>query len=109
MKSKKAKGKKISCAKCGQSWDRDPALEVTCPVCKSKPGIKCKIERPSEHKLNPAFCGLPDVHPLRDLLAMKKIPGYKKCTGKNKSGRIAGRNKIERKLEYNQVNKKREG
>ncbi len=35
----------VSCSNCGQTWERDPALEVSCPVCYVDVGERCK--RPS--------------------------------------------------------------
>lgn len=37
-----------TCAGCGQTWPRDPALEVACPTCKARVGAWCKS--PSGHK-----------------------------------------------------------
>lgn len=37
----------VSCDFCGETWPRDPALEVPCPWCGAKVGQKCR--RPSEH------------------------------------------------------------
>ena len=39
---------KITCQLCGEQWDKDPALEVPCPVCPAKVGQWCR--RPSEHR-----------------------------------------------------------
>ena len=50
----------ISCSLCGEEWPRDPALEVSCPSCKSRVGRHCV--RPSGHKC--------DVHAARDQSAM---------------------------------------
>ncbi len=36
------------CNVCGETWPRDPALEVACPVCKVRVGAWCK--NPSGHK-----------------------------------------------------------
>ncbi len=63
----------VSCDRCGQSWRRDPALEVRCPDCGAQPGRKCR--RPSEHGI---FGG--GLHAARDRAAMKagilvKCPG----------------------------------
>lgn len=33
---------------CGQTWPRDPALEVICPTCRAPIGRACA--RPSEHR-----------------------------------------------------------
>lgn len=39
--------KPVSCNRCGQTWLRDPALEVECPQCRAPIGSPCK--RPSGH------------------------------------------------------------
>ena len=62
----------VSCSNCGQSWERDPALEVSCPVCHADVGERCK--RPSGHTV---WGGQP--HPERDRLAMQAVPGYGQC------------------------------
>lgn len=49
-----------TCKLCGETWTRDPALEVPCPTCRAKVGSRCK--RPSGHEC--------DVHVDRDQLAM---------------------------------------
>ena len=38
----------VTCRYCGQTWPRDPALEVECPVCQARVGVKCR--RPSGHR-----------------------------------------------------------
>jgi hypothetical protein len=38
-----------SCARCGETWDRDPRLEVECPECKAGVGQVCR--RPSGHNV----------------------------------------------------------
>ena len=37
----------VTCSRCGQEWPRDPALEVSCPVCRAPVGQRCR--RPSGH------------------------------------------------------------
>jgi predicted nucleic acid-binding Zn-ribbon protein len=37
----------VRCSRCGQEWQRDPALEVPCPSCPAEIGQKCR--RPSGH------------------------------------------------------------
>jgi DNA-directed RNA polymerase subunit RPC12/RpoP len=37
----------VRCSRCGQEWPRDPALEVVCPNCRARIGVRCK--RPSGH------------------------------------------------------------
>jgi hypothetical protein len=59
------------CNRCGETWPRDPALEVVCPVCHAGVGKPCM--RPSEHK---AF----RLHAERDVAAMA-AGVLKKCTG----------------------------
>lgn len=61
----------VRCHACGQTWPRDPALEVPCPTCRAGVGRKCR--RPSGHE---AWGG---VHAERDLLAMEFVPGYGRC------------------------------
>jgi len=51
----------VSCNNCGETWPRDPALEVCCPTCQAAVGRECR--RPSEHRV---FGG--EVHPARDRL-----------------------------------------
>ncbi len=50
----------VTCAGCGRSWPRDPAIEVACPKCLAPAGSRCK--RPSGHEC--------DVHVERDGLAL---------------------------------------
>jgi len=50
----------VSCSNCGDTWPRDPALEVPCPTCHARVGVKCR--RPSGHG-----CAL---HASRDQAAM---------------------------------------
>lgn len=50
----------VRCNACGQTWPRDPALEVPCPTCHAPVGGPCR--RPSGHA-----CAL---HADRDRLAM---------------------------------------
>lgn len=38
----------VTCQNCGQTWARDPALEVACPTCKAPAGRRCR--RPSGHR-----------------------------------------------------------
>ncbi|KKN04261.1 hypothetical protein LCGC14_1099190 [marine sediment metagenome] len=64
-----------NCSRCGQTWPRDPALEVPCPTCHTPVGRKCR--RPSKHGC--------DIHASRDREAMKaghltKCPGPKRKT-----------------------------
>jgi hypothetical protein len=37
----------VTCSTCGEYWQRDPALEVPCPTCHARAGVKCR--RPSGH------------------------------------------------------------
>ena len=37
----------VRCSRCGQKWQRDPALEIPCPSCPAEIGEKCR--RPSGH------------------------------------------------------------
>ena len=67
----------ISCSICGQTWARDPALEVPCPVCNADVGERCR--RPSGHTV---WGGQP--HPERDRLAMQTLPGYGQCPARVK-------------------------
>ena len=55
---------------CGNTWPRDPILEVACPKCKAAIGVKCGAYRPSEHKLSAEFSGTNSWgHPERDIVA----------------------------------------
>jgi len=60
----------VTCLRCGQSWPRDPVLEVACPSCHAKVGSGCK--RPSGHQAQ-------HVHAARDLLALATVLGYGPC------------------------------
>ena len=60
----------VSCSKCGDEWERDPALEVVCPKCDAKVGHYCRVRRPSGHTCN--FGNKTLIHPARDPLAMDK-------------------------------------
>ncbi len=66
----------VSCSKCGDEWDRDPALEVACPTCNSKIGHYCGQKRPSGHKVR---FGSPLIHPARDQLAID-LGFLKRCS-----------------------------
>lgn len=50
----------VMCGICGQTWARDPALEVPCPQCHAPVGVKCR--RPSGHNC--------DIHHARDQAAL---------------------------------------
>lgn len=52
----------VTCALCGQSWPRDPALEVPCPTCHARVGVWCKS--PSGHKAM-------NLHAARDRAAIE--------------------------------------
>jgi hypothetical protein len=39
----------VSCQHCGETWRRDPALEVPCPSCLAPIGRACR--RPSGHNV----------------------------------------------------------
>lgn len=60
------------CTLCGQTWPRDPAVEVPCPTCHAPIGRNCR--RPSGHPI-PGD----KIHPGRDHLAMATVPGYGRC------------------------------
>jgi len=60
----------VTCKRCGESWPRDPALEVPCPTCQAPIGVKCK--RPSGHGC--------ELHAQRDQAAMD-AGKLRKCTG----------------------------
>lgn len=51
------------CHNCGETWTRDPAYEVVCPVCHAGVGSPCM--RPSEHT---AW----SIHPERDGEALRQ-------------------------------------
>lgn len=63
--------KPAKCERCGETWPRDPALEVACPTCHAGVGQPCM--RPSEHK---AWT----LHASRDQAAMD-AGLLKKCAG----------------------------
>lgn len=42
-----ALAREAQCSRCGQTWPRDPRLEVECPECHAPVGSRCK--RPSGH------------------------------------------------------------
>lgn len=68
------------CLRCGHSWDRDPVLEVACPVCKQGAGSPCVSRAPSGHVKSRAFGGLkPWGHDERDLLAAEQGHYDHKC------------------------------
>ena len=60
----------FSCLACGQTWQRDPALEVPCPTCRASIGQRCR--RPSGHQAS-------EVHADRDRHALEVVPGYGRC------------------------------
>ncbi len=62
----------VSCSNCGQTWPRDPALEVACPTCNRPVGKACV--RPSQHE---TYGRQP--HAARDRLAMREVEGYVQC------------------------------
>ena len=49
-----------TCWNYGETWPRDPALEVECPTCHARVGVKCR--RPSGHSC--------ELHHSRDQAAM---------------------------------------
>jgi DNA-directed RNA polymerase subunit RPC12/RpoP len=72
------KQRPYTCARCGQTWPRDPALEVPCPQCQAPAGVNCR--RPSGHPL-PGMGG-ERIHFARDQGALdagllQKCPGEK--------------------------------
>lgn len=67
----------VSCNKCGQTWERDPRLEVPCPRCNVEVGQVCR--RPSEH---PTFGGVP--HREREELAIQSGFLTRECPGMQK-------------------------
>ena len=67
--------KPVSCSRCGQTWPRDPALEVKCPTCHAAVGRNCRM--PSGHNV----FSHTRLHPARDHVAMA-AGKLGKCTGK---------------------------
>lgn len=59
----------VTCAACGQTWPRDPALEVVCPTCHAAIGVRCR--RPSGHGCN--------LHAERDRKALAELDWYGTC------------------------------
>ena len=55
--------KSVTCSNCGQTWPREPALEVPCPQCSAAIGQTCK--RPSGHTIFGA-----GIHNKRDQAAL---------------------------------------
>jgi hypothetical protein len=49
------------CRRCGQTWPRDPRLEVACPRCGAAAGTSCR--RPSGH-------AAAEIHVEREQLAV---------------------------------------
>jgi hypothetical protein len=62
-------GEAVCC--CGLTWERDPALEVVCPVCGAAVGQPCPRSRPSGHSAWGDW-----AHNERDFLAMDTVKGY---------------------------------
>lgn len=57
---------------CGKRWEREPALEVACPVaaCRAEPGQKCRHVSPSGHVKSLGFSHLqPWGHDAREAQA----------------------------------------
>jgi predicted RNA-binding Zn-ribbon protein involved in translation (DUF1610 family) len=79
----------VVCLKCGQEWERDPDLEVPCPVCGAGVGQRCR--RPSGH--SGPFVGF---HAERDILAMETLDNYGLCPKAN----IARRPSTQMSLPY---------
>jgi hypothetical protein len=51
------------CRRCGQTWPRDPRLEVDCPRCGAAAGTSCR--RPSGH-------AAAEIHVEREQLAVDR-------------------------------------
>lgn len=60
----------VSCKHCGQTWPRDPRLEVACPDCLADIGVRCR--RPSGH-------GCPEPHMGREELAIERGFMTRRC------------------------------
>jgi hypothetical protein len=54
-------GQEVTCHACGETWPRDPVLEVECRVCHVRAGAFCN--NPSGHKKM-------GFHPTRELAAL---------------------------------------
>lgn len=68
-----------TCKRCGETWPRDPALEVPCPQCQAPVGVKCR--RPSGHPC--------ELHHGRDQRAMDE--GFlRPCRADQASNQAAG-------------------
>lgn len=62
--------KPASCGECDHTFERDPVLEVPCPVCEAGVGVKCASVAPSGHRKSAGFSKLPPWgHDERELLA----------------------------------------
>ena len=75
----------VSCSACGQEWDRDPALEVSCPTCNARIGCYCSSPRASGYRMR---FGAALIHAARDRLAMnsgflKPCPAVMMAAGDN--------------------------
>lgn len=68
------------CSRCGETWPRDPALEIPCPRCNATAGSYCSHRRPSGHSVR---FGAPLVHPERDQAALD-AGILKPCAGAQK-------------------------
>jgi hypothetical protein len=68
-----------TCRSCGETWARDPRLEVPCPSCRVGVGARCV--RPSGHT---TFGGQP--HEAREEAAI--VAGFlsRECTGRAAAG-----------------------
>lgn len=58
-----------TCTRCGQDFDRDPALEVACPKCRAAIGEQCR--RPSGHPVN-MLTSLHGIHAYRGKKALRE-------------------------------------
>lgn len=64
-------------AGCPKTFERDPALEVSCPNCDAEPGDLCR--RPSGHVVWNTEWNLPKgIHPTRDIEALRQR-AYEDC------------------------------
>ncbi len=72
----------MTCGECGGDvFERDPVLEVKCPVCGAPVGVHCASVAPSGHRKSRRFSGLaPWGHDERDLLAAAEGHYLHPCT-----------------------------
>jgi hypothetical protein len=74
------RSQEAKCLACGETWPRDPRLEVECPRCRPPIGLRCK--RPSEHQAS-------EIHVEREQLAVDRGFLSKTCPAYQGRERVA--------------------